>query len=177
MEMAVILEALVILFFRTFSITLSTVRTILTIRGMKLVSVVLGFFEVLIFILIISEVVQNVSNYWNVAAYCLGFSVGTWIGMIIEEKMAVGFVAVRLISLKASQEIAQALRQAGFGLTEIVAMGKGGPVWMLEAVVSRKDFQRVLDIARKVDSEAFVTVEDIRSVQKGFIPRISTPAR
>ncbi len=172
-----ILGALLIFFFRTLSVTMTTVRTILTIRGMKLISVVVGFFEVLIFILIVSKVIQEVGNYWNVAGYCLGFSAGTWIGMIIEEKMAMGFVAMRLVSVKASQEIAQALREAGYGATELVAMGKNGPVWMLEAVVSRKDFQRVLNIAMEIDSDAFVTAEDIRSVRKGFIPRPRTPTR
>ncbi len=177
MNTAVILGGLVIFLFRTLSITMSTVRTILIMRGMKLISAVVGFFEVLIFILVIGQVVQDISNYWNVMGYCLGFSAGTWIGMIIEERMAMGFVAMRLVSVKASQEIAQALREAGCGVTELVAMGKDGPVWMLEAVVSRKDLQEVLNIAMKIDNEAFVTAEDIRSVRKGFISRISTPAR
>ena len=167
--MDLIWGGLVVFFFRMVQISMTTVRMLLTVRGQKILVALVGFVETLIYILIIGQVIREVGNYWNVLGYCAGFTAGTLVGAFIEEKLALGFAIVRLISVSNGQEIADALREGGFGATEVLGRGKESPVHVIETVVARKDVPTVMSCATEVDSKVFVTVEEIRNVYRGFL--------
>ncbi len=164
--MAIFLEALFILVLRVVGISTSTLGTILTVHGRKLPAILAGSLSTLIYIVAIARVVNNLSNVWNVSAYVIGFGLGTWVGMILEERIALGFAEVRIIST--GNKVAAALRQAGFGATEMYGRGQENLVGIVDAIVPRKNVQHVIELVESVDSKAIVTVSEARTVQRGY---------
>ena len=106
--METVLNVLFIFILRVLGISLSTVRILLMTRGRKLLSAALGFFEVLVYAVAIGKVVQDLNNIPNLISYCLGFSAGTLLGMLLEERIAIGFATIRVISPGQSQQVAEA---------------------------------------------------------------------
>ncbi|HET89339.1 MAG TPA: DUF2179 domain-containing protein [Chloroflexi bacterium] len=127
-----------------------------------------NFFTALVYVVAIGRVVSNLDNLWNVLAYCSGVAVGTLVGMAWEQRMALGFAEVRFISAQKSDALADALRQAGFGVTEFYGHGRERAVGIVEAFVPRKNVGAVLDIAEAVDPKSVATVTDARLVQRGY---------
>lgn len=165
----ILLGAILIFALRVVGIAISTLRVLAMMRGKRAAAFVAGFFEVLTYVIAIAEVVNNLDNIWNVLGYCLGFSVGTVAGMILDERTASGFINVRIISRYKAQSIVEEIHQAGYGATVGWGHGRGGTVGMIVAVVGRKDADRICAIAENVDANAFITIEDTRSVRRGYI--------
>ncbi len=165
----VLFGAILIFLLRVFGITVSTLRVLVMMRGKKMAAFISGFIEVLTYVIAIGAVVNNLDNVWNVLGYCLGFSVGTVVGMVLDERTASGFANVRIISRYKAQSIVEAIHEAGFGATVGWGHGRGGTVGMIVAVVKRKEAEKVFAIAEAVDPNAFITVEDTRSVRRGYM--------
>ena len=165
-----ILGALVIFALRVLSVSMGTVRTLLTVRGLRLISAIMGFVEVLIFVLAISQVISDIGNVWNVLGYCGGFAVGTIVGMALEDRLAIGFAVVRIISTAKWPEIVQSLRSGGYGATKVMGEGKDGPLGIVYTVVRRKELKDVIQICEQLDQQAFITVEEAGRVYHGFLP-------
>lgn len=163
----------VIFMARICDVTLDTLRIIYVSRGMKFVAPVIGFFEVLIWLAAISQIFQNLTNPVCYIAYAGGFAMGNFIGIIIEEKMAIGTVVIRIITQKNATKLIELLKCDGYGVTHVDAQGALGPVKIIFTIVKRKDVPHVLTIIRKSNPLAFFTIEDVRSVRKGVFPLIS----
>ncbi len=166
--MDIFLEALLIFVLRVVGITVSTIGTLTTVQGRKLLAAVTGFVSALVYIIAAGKVVANLSNVWNILAYCSGFAVGTLVGMFLEERLAMGFAEVRFISSEKSDALAEALRLSGFGVTELYGHGRESVVGIVETILPRKNVDGVLKIARRVDEKAIVTVREARTVQRGY---------
>ncbi|MDX1614818.1 MAG: DUF5698 domain-containing protein [Candidatus Promineifilaceae bacterium] len=166
---AVLSAALLIFVLRVIGVTLATVRVLIMMRGRKLLSAAMGFFEVLVYVLAIGEVVNNLSNVWNLLGYCLGFAVGTLVGMVLEEYLALGYATVRIVSRYKGQHVAEAIREAGYGATVEWGQGRAGTVSMILVTVRRKEINAVVAVADGVDPEAFVTVEETRTIRRGYM--------
>lgn len=169
MDADVVLGALLIFSLRVLGISISTVRVLLMTRGTKLASAVLGFFEVLVYAVAIGKVVQDLSNLPYLFSYCFGFSVGTLLGMWIEERMAIGYATIHVISHDHGHEIAKALREAGYGATESRAHGKDGYVAAVQTVVRRRDIVDASAVIGQTAPDAFVTIEETRRVEHGYL--------
>ena len=169
MEMYV--GALLIFVARVVNVSMATVRTLLSMRGQKRLATVISFFESLIFILAISQVLQNANNVWNVLGYSGGFAVGTWVGLKVEERLALGYAAVQVISQTAGEEVATALRRAGHGVTQLVGEGLRGKVQVITTVANRGDIPSIMDLVSQVDETAFITVDDASRVYRGYLQR------
>ncbi|MEZ4644137.1 MAG: DUF5698 domain-containing protein [Chloroflexota bacterium] len=154
---------------RVIGVTLSTVRVLVMLRGRKLASMVMGFFEVLVYVIAIGQVVNNLSNIWNVLGYCFGFSAGTLAGMWLDERTATGFATVRIISRTKGPRIAEKLRDAGYGATIEWGMGREGRVGLVLAIVRRQEVDDVCHLADAIDEQAFVTVEAAQAVRRGYL--------
>ncbi len=148
---------------RLTDVSLGTIRTILVVRGSRVLAPILGFFEVSIWLLAISGVITHLDRWYNVVAYAGGFATGNVVGIILEQKLAIGMQALRLISRTKSAAVAAGLRLAGFGVTEIKGHGLEGIVSISFVVVPRRDTPTVIKVARNIDPDVFVTVEDVRS--------------
>ena len=166
--MNVFLEALLIFALRVVGITVSTLSTLMTVQGRKFYAVATGFISALVYVIAIGKVVANLHNVWNILAYCTGFAVGTLVGMVWEERLAMGFAEVRFISSEKGDSVAEALRQAGFGVTELYGHGRERAVGIVEAIVPRKSVETILEIAKAVDEKAIVTVTGASIVRHGY---------
>lgn len=158
-----------IFFLRVINNGVGTIRLISLARQRRLLTVTLGFFEALIFAVTIAGVVADLTNIPNIFAYCAGFSVGAYIGMLIEARFITSFMSVNIVSATHGHDIAVALREHGFGVTETTGEGLNGKVTMLHSVVNRRDMPKVVQTIHAQHPEAFVSVGEARSVHHGWI--------
>lgn len=166
--MNVFLEAFLIFGLRVLGIAISTLSTLMTVQGRKFYAVAAGFFSSLVYVIAIGKVVTNLNNVWNILAYAGGFAGGTLIGMMLDQRLALGFAEVRFISTDDGHDLANALREAGFGVTELHGHGRERTVEVIAVLCPRKEMKRVLEVGRRVDEDAIVTVTEPRSVERGY---------
>ena len=162
------LGALGIFALRISDMTCDTLRLLFVVRGRKGIAWVLGFVQSVIFVIAITSVLQHLDNPLNIIGYAGGFATGNVVGMLIEERLAIGHVKVSIVTQHLGTALCQVLRDAGFGVTEIPARGRDGMVSMLSVSVLRKDVSKVEDIVHGTDKEAFVISEDVRPLRRGF---------
>ena len=160
---------------RLTDVSLATLRHILIFRGLKKVVPLFAFVEVSIWLLAITQVMQNLDNIACFLAFALGFSLGTYAGMAVEERLALGFQLVRVIYQGAADDFLGALRKAGYGVTTLPAQGSRGPVQIALVVSSRKRLGELLALLRKFEPTPFYTVEDVRSVGSTAFVRSPVP--
>lgn len=155
---------------RVADVSLGTIRIIYTSRGKKSLAPILGFIEVFIWIVVVSQIVKSVHSYTAYLGYAAGFATGTFIGMKIEERLAIGTLVLRIILAEGGEELAQILRQAGFGVTVVNGEGSSGPVKLLYTIIKRKDMKTVSGIIHGVHPGAFFSVEEVRLAESGIFP-------
>ena len=162
------LAALLIFALRITDMSLDTMRMLFVMRGRKKIAWLLGFCQSAVFVVAIARVLSDLQNPLMVLGYAAGFATGNVVGMAIEERLAVGHIRLQIITKERGRALARALRDAGFGVTEISARGKDGTVKLLSANVLRKDLARARRVVHEADEAAFMTSEDVRPVRRGF---------
>jgi uncharacterized protein YebE (UPF0316 family) len=163
------LECLFIFACRICDVSLTTIRTLMVVRGERVKASVLGFFEVLIYVNILSLVVSSMDNPIKVVSYCLGFAAGTFTGSIIEEKLAIGNIFVQIVTLKEPEQLADMLRSQGYGVTLLDGHGMKGDRHVLQVVVKRKAFPLLKSQVYNWDPNLFLTAFDTRMIKGGMI--------
>lgn len=162
-----ILPALIFLS-RVLDVSFGTIRIVMVSKGQKLWAPILGFFEVLIWLLAISRVFQNLDNWVCYVAYAAGFACGNYVGLLIDEKLAVGIVKVQIITRKNASTLIENLIKAGYGITHHEAKGSKELVSIIYSIINRKEVQKVQDIVQQTNPNAFYSVEDVKSVNQGI---------
>jgi len=153
-------------------VTVSTMRTIFVARGMKVLAPLLGFFEVSIWLFAIGAVMKHLSDWNCSAAFAGGFTLGNFLGILLEEKLAMGNVVLRVITHKDAGGLVEALKTAGFGVTLVDGRGSCGPVRIVLCILRRKDLERVLALARSFDPQVFYSVDDLQAAaERGALVR------
>jgi uncharacterized protein YebE (UPF0316 family) len=158
---------LIIFSTRICDVTLDTLRIIYVSRGLKFLAASIGFIEVLIWLFAITQIFKNLTNPLYYIAYAGGFAMGNFVGIFIEERMAIGTVVIRIITQKDAAELIELLKNTGYGITHVDAEGAQGPVKIIFSIVKRRDINHVLDIIQSNNPQAFYTIEDVRSVREG----------
>ncbi len=161
---------LLIFIARIVDVSIGTVRIMLIARGRKIITPILGFFEVLIWLLAVRQIMQNLTNVYCYIAFAGGFAMGNYVGMYIEEKLALGAQVIRIITKEDIGDLRKAFKEAGFGLTVVDAHGSMGKVNILFTIVQRCSLKMVVEIIKKFNPKAFYSVEDIKSVSEGIFP-------
>ena len=161
---------LLIFLARICDVSIGTMRIIFVSKAKKKIAPILGFFEVLIWIIAISKIMQNLDNYVNYIAYAAGFATGNFVGMIIEEKLAVGVQMIRIFTYQRGTELLQDLNRRGFGATAVEAQGAKEKVQLIYTIVQRNDLEKVLNIINQFNPKAFYTIEDVKAVNEGIFP-------
>lgn len=166
---------IVIFFGRICDVTLGTLRIIFVSKGEKKKAPIVGFFEVFIWVVIISQVFANASSLIAYIAYAAGYATGNYVGILVENKIAFGYLMLRIYTKKEGRELSQLLNKNGYGSTLIRGEGAVSEVDIIETVISRKSQQKVISLINTFDENAFYLIEDIRSKQKGiFVLNSST---
>ncbi len=155
---------LIIFFSRILDVTLGTFRIVMVARGNKLFAPILGFFEVLIWIIVIGGIMQNIDNWLNIIAYAAGFAAGNYVGLLIEERIAMGIVRVQIITKKPGNKLITKLVREKYGITYHEARGANGNVNIIYSIVNRKKLKKLIETIRSMNPNAFYTVEDVKFV-------------
>ncbi|MBN1340061.1 MAG: DUF2179 domain-containing protein [Bacteroidales bacterium] len=159
---------LLIFIARVMDVSIGTLRLIFIAKGFKLLAPILGFFEVIIWLLAISQIMQQLNNFMCYIAYGLGFAAGNYIGIVIDEKMSIGNVIVRVFPKENTMGLIDHLRENNFGVTAIDVEGKSGKYKMLFSIIKRKDAKEYIGMVNHFNPNVFYTVEDIKSVGEGY---------
>ncbi|MCE2846730.1 MAG: DUF2179 domain-containing protein [Sphingobacteriales bacterium] len=162
---------LLVFFARMCDVTLATLRNIFLSKSVRYIVPFLGFIEVLIWLLAISQIMRNLNNPVCFITYALGYSTGIFFGIKIEERLALGLQVMRIITQQDAGDLRKSLVEHSFGITTIDAEGAKGPVKILLTVIKRKDVDLVRSLVHQHQPNAFYSVEDIRTVSKGVFPQ------
>ena len=163
----VILPVLIFLA-RIGDVSIGTLRLIFISRGFKYYAPLLGFFEVIIWLLAIGQIMQHLDNFMCYLAYGLGFATGNFIGIILDEKLSLGTVLVRIIPKKDPADLINRLRAEKFGASLVDIEGMTGKLKMIFAIIKRQDLKEVMAIVSDHNPNAFVTIEDVKTAQEGY---------
>ena len=155
---------------RVADVSMGTVRVIFVSRGFKYLAPLVGFFEILIWLLAIGQIMKNLSNPACYVAYAGGFAMGNFVGICIAEKLSLGLVMVRVVTQKQAQPLIENLRAKEYGVTTVEAEGRSGPVKVVFTIVQRREVQAVVDLIKKFNPHAFYSIENVGFVEKGTFP-------
>lgn len=159
---SLIILPILIFLARIVDVSMGTIRVIFISKGFRKYATIIGFFEVLIWLAAINQIMNNLTNIYYYLAYAAGFASGTYIGMAIEEKISVGKVLIRVITKKHSKELLKILKKSRYTTTSMGAESQDGKVRLIMTVVDRHDSQKVIDIVKKHNPHAFYSIEDVR---------------
>ena len=163
----VILGGLVIFALRVIDMTLDTMRLLFVVRGKRVIVWVLGVVTNIIYIVAISSVLTGKNHPFTILCYACGYATGNILGMRLEERLAIGYKEINVISKTKGRQIANALRERGYGVTEMVGQGMDGTVDMIKTNVKRKQAKDVRKLIEEVDETAFITEDDFIPVNAG----------
>lgn len=156
---------------RVLDVTIGTVRIIFVSKGKKWLAPLCGFVEVIIWLVAIGQVMRNLTNAACYLAYGAGFAAGTFIGISLEERLAVGYLVVRIVTAKEPARLIETLIAANYGVTCVDGQGAQGPVKLIYTVIKRKSLPDVAALIRAFDPKAFYATEEARSANEGVFPR------
>lgn len=151
-------------------VTIGTLRIMFVARGHRFIAPVFGFFEVLIWLVALTRIMQNLSNPMTYFAYGAGFAAGTYIGITIEERLAMGSCIIRIITRMKADQLVSGLRSEGYGVTSLDAVGNGGKVAILYSIIKRSDIPHFTELIHAYNPKAFYSIEDVRFVNQGVFP-------
>jgi uncharacterized protein YebE (UPF0316 family) len=163
--------ALVVFVAETSVVTLSTLRTIFIARGWKLLAPILGFFEVSIWLFAIGQVMQNLTRPDCYLAFAGGFSLGNFLGVLLEQKLALGEVLVQITTGNRAGPLVESLKAGGFGVTALDGQGTTGPVQVVFTVIRRRELHQVVRIIKSFDPHVCYSVKDLQAAAGIFRTR------
>jgi len=153
---------------RLIDVSLGTLRIIFVSRSMRMWAPVIGFFESLIWLFAISQIILNLNNFMSYLAFASGFAAGNFLGIYLESKLAVGLLSIRAVTSADATDLINYLRSHNFGVTSVSALGVSGQVRLIISVIKRKDLDDYISIVKRFNPKAFISIEDVRSVQEGY---------
>lgn len=171
-----ILLPLLIFISRIMDVTIGTIRIVMVSKGQRIWAPLLGFFEILIWLLAISKIFENLDNWVCYIAYGAGFATGNYIGLLIEERLALGVVKIQIITRMNANELINNLKNAGYGITYHEAKGSNENVSIIYSIIKRSEIQKVENIVKATNPKAFYSIEDVKMVSQTVYP-INTTAR
>jgi len=159
---------LFIFFARVTDVSMATVRMLMVVKGKRVEAACIGFVEVTIYILAIGQVLSGLDNPINILVYSLGFASGNYLGVFVEDKLALGNNIVQIITHHNAQPMVDRFREEGFGVTVMEGYGRDGIHHVLYITIKRKDVRRIYGILDEFDNKAFITITDARSIRGGY---------
>jgi len=166
----IIILPMLIFLARIVDVTIGTIRIIFVSKGQKKLAPILGFFEVLIWIIAMGEIMQNLDRWYYYIFYAAGFAAGNYFGIKMEERLAVGYVNLRLITRKPAHELIAAANDKGYGLTYMDAQGATGAVHVVFITLKRTELSELTALINQFNPKAFYTIEDMKAVKEGIYP-------
>lgn len=155
---------------RVIDVSLGTTRIIFISKGLKYYAPIVGFFEILIWLMAMAQIFQHLTNALYYIAYAGGYATGTFVGIKIEEKLSIGTEIIRFITRYDASKLISVLRVEGYPITVSNAEGPKGQVNVVYMVIDRHDLPHVVKLIKKYNPQAFYSVEDARFVSERVSP-------
>ena len=155
---------ILIMLARVVDVSLDTIRVIMVAKGYRNQAPFIGFFQSLIWLITITRIMANLDNWFTYIGYAAGFGLGTYVGMRLEGKLALGYELVRVITKVGADDLIRMLREKGYPVTSVTGRGREGEVGVLFIILKRKVLKDVISIIKKFNPNAFYTIEDMRFV-------------
>lgn len=149
-------------------VTLSTIRFMLTMKGYRVLAPLLSVFEIVIYVLGLSMVMNSLDNPWNLAVYAIGYGTGIAVGMKIEDWLALGYTMMTVMTLDLSSSLPGVLRDLGYGVTSYLASGRDGDRLVMDILLTRKTERHLKDEILGIDPRAFIVAYDPKYIHGGF---------
>ena len=165
-----ILLPLLIFLARVTDVSLGTLRILFISKGLKYYAPLVGFFEILVWLLAIGQIMQNLNVWYYYLFYAGGFATGNFVGIYIEEKLSIGMVAIRVITKKDASNLISALKKEHFGMTVVDAHSASEKVKIIYMVLRRDRISQIIATVKKYNPTAFYSIEDIRFVKEAHFP-------
>jgi uncharacterized protein YebE (UPF0316 family) len=159
----------VVFLLRATDVSMATIRMLMIMRGHRYLAPLIGFIEILLWVTAIGIVVQHLQSLPHVVGYAAGFATGNFLGLLIEERLALGTATIRTVVRQGGARLAEELREAGFGVTETLGRGRDGTVEVLYSVLPRRRVDRCLAVIDERAPESFVVVDEPRTVRRGWL--------
>lgn len=156
---------------RITDVSIGTLRLIFVAKGFKKFAPFLGFFEVIIWLLAVGQIIKHLDNFVCYIAYGAGFATGNFVGMYLEEKLSIGNVVIRVIIKYESDELIKKLRQSNYGITVIDGQGSQGKVKVLLSIIKRENIKDFVSIINQINPNSFYTIEEVKSVKEGIFKK------
>lgn len=145
-----------------------TIRMILTLKGFRYFAAFVSVFEVIIYVLGLGLVINHLNQIQNLIAYALGYGIGVICGMKIEEKLALGYITVNVITSRVRENFPEGIRKKGYGVTEWIANGRNGERLMMEILTPRRNELDLIETIKNIDPHAFIVSHEPKSFHGGF---------
>jgi len=155
---------------RVIDVSLGTMRIIFVSKGNRVIAPILGFFEVFIWIIAMGQIMSNLNNFACYFGYATGFALGNYVGLRLEEHLAMGNLLIRIISQKDGNVLIRKLSDNGYGATLLEGEGSLGKVELIYTIVKRENLSKVIEIINDFNPKAFYSIEDVRKVSSGIFP-------
>ena len=162
---------------RVLDVSIGTLRIIFVSKGLKYLAALLGFLESFIWILAISQVMQNLGSWYTYIAFAAGFAAGNYVGIAIEERIAMGNLIIRVITRHDASKLVRHLRNTGYGVTSVDAQGESGQVKVIFTLIKRRQLEAVTKSITKYSPNAFYSIEDVRFAKETYYPPQRVPAQ
>ena len=159
-----------IFFARVVDVSMGTIRVIFVSRGLKYLAPVVGFFEILIWLLAIGQIMKNLSNPMCYIAYAGGFAMGNFVGIHIAEKLSIGVVMIRVVTKNDAAQLVDFLKEKNYGVTSVDGHGTSGQVKVVFTIVPRREVRSVVELIKKFNPQAFYSIEEVGLVERGIFP-------
>lgn len=158
---------------RVMDVSLATFRTLMVVRGKRTPAAIIGFFEIIIYVMVLGTVVGDMNDPLKVLSYGLGYAAGNYLGVTIEGIIAIGNVSVQIIPSKPeNEEFKKILRDAGFAVTVLKGEGREGPREILYLTIDRRNLRILKNLAYDYDEKAFITVNDVNPLSGGYFANV-----
>lgn len=161
---------LLIFISRIIDVTFGTIRIIFVSKGEKFLAPIFGFFEIMIWLFAIGQVMQNLTNITYYMAYAAGFATGNFVGIYIEDKIAIGKLVIRIITRKDASDLIASMKSKNYGVTIVDAEGATGNVKLIFTVIKREDVDEVVGMIKQFNPKAFYSMEEVRVASEGVFP-------
>ncbi|WLR53335.1 DUF2179 domain-containing protein [Bacillus tianshenii] len=145
-----------------------TIRMILTLKGQRYLAAFISVFEVLIYVVGLGLVLDNLNQIQNLVAYAVGYGLGVLVGMKIEEKLALGYITVNVITKEWDKKFTETLRSKGYGVTSWMAYGMEGDRLAMQILTPRKYELKLYDTIKEIDPKAFIIAYEPKAIHGGF---------
>ncbi|GHS86028.1 UPF0316 protein [Synergistales bacterium] len=167
-----VLGLLMIFFARIVDVSCGIVRILFLVKGQRFYAACLGFFEVMIYMLVLGHLLGGgkALSFVQIVFYCGGFATGNYLGAWIEERLLNTFVLVEIIldDNESARASIDRMRGMGLGATVINGEGRNGPKLVVEIFCHRHD---VKTVQKLYEHEGFVTISDVKRCTGGWFPR------